>query len=140
MRRNQRGLAVSVEAAVVLPVIVLFIGLLLTLGRVALAQQHVGSAAAAGARAASLERNVGSAASAADAAVAAALSHRNLACRGTSVVADVGGVSRPLGTPASVSVHVLCEVDLADVSLPFIPGSISVEAERSSPVDPLRGK
>lgn len=58
MRRGERGLAVSVEAAVVLPVIVAFIGLLLTLGRVSMAEQHVGAAAAAGARAASLERSV----------------------------------------------------------------------------------
>lgn len=72
MRRDERGLAVSVEAAVVLPAIVLFLGLLLTLGRVVLAEQHVGAAASAGARAASLERTVGQARSAADSAVGSA--------------------------------------------------------------------
>lgn len=140
MSRSERGLAVSVEAAIVLPVLVLFIGLLLTLGRVALADQHVGSAAAAGARAASLERSVPKAAAAAEAAVANALAQRNVTCRNTGVSVDAAGVARAVGTAASVQVVVTCAVELADVSLPFVPGSISVTAERYSPVDPLRGK
>lgn len=140
MRRGERGLAVSVEAAVVLPVIVAFIGLLLTLGRVSMAEQHVGAAAAAGARAASLERSVAQGREEAEAAVLSALRQRNIECRSTSVDADVRGLARELGTRASVSVAVGCEVELSDVSLPFVPGSISVRAERSSPVDPLRGK
>lgn len=140
MRRDERGLAISVEAAVVLPALVLFIGLLLTLGRVVLAEQHVGAAASAGARSASLERSPGQARAAADSAVGAALAQRNLQCRSVAVVPDVSGVARALGTHATVSVQVTCAVELSDVSLPFIPGTISVTAERSSPVDPLRGK
>ncbi|GAA4901970.1 hypothetical protein GCM10025789_20760 [Tessaracoccus lubricantis] len=140
MRGGERGLAVSVEAAVVLPALVLFIGLLLTLARVALADQHVGAAAAAGARAASLERSAAVAQSSAESAVGSALEQRNVACRTTAVVADAAGVARELGTHAEVSVAVTCAVELADVSLPFVPGTISVTAERTSPVDPLRGK
>lgn len=140
MRRDERGLAVSVEAAVVLPAIVLFLGLLLTLGRVVLEEQHVGAAASAGARAASLERTVGQARSAADSAVGSALAQRNVACRSTEVSAGVEGVARALGTNATVTVEVTCRVELSDVSLPFVPGTVSVSAERSSPVDPLRGK
>lgn len=138
--RDERGLSISVEAAVVLPVIVLFIGLLLTLARIMLAEQHVGSAAAAGARAASLERSVAVAHREAEVAVGSALAQRNVACRSTVVDADAVGVARPLGAQATVTVSVTCAVELADVSLPFIPGTVEVTAQRSSPVDPLRGR
>lgn len=140
MRRDERGLAISVEAAVVLPVIVLFLGLLLTLGRVVLAEQHVGAAASAAARAASLERTVGAARAAADSAAVAMLGQRNLSCRSTAISADVSGLAKPVGTPAEVSAAVTCVVELADVAVPFMPGSITVSAERFSPVDPYRGR
>ena len=48
---RERGAAASVEAAVILPAILLFVALLLSLGRLALADQHVGAAASAAARA-----------------------------------------------------------------------------------------
>jgi len=137
---RERGLAVSVEAAVVLPVLVLFIGLLLTLARVALAEQQVGAAAAAGARAASLERSEPRAGDAAREAVTAALAQRGLTCTSHRVRVDAAAVARPIGQRGSVSVLVSCAVGLSDVSLPFVPGSVDVTAERRSPVDPLRGR
>ena len=140
MRRDERGLAVSVEAAVVLPALVLFIALLLSLARYALAEQDVGSAAAAGARAASLERSTAGAREAANAAVGQNLSEHNVTCLETSLHVDAAAVSRPLGERGNVTVLDGCRVSLADISLPFIPGSVSVTAERSSPVDPLRGR
>ncbi|MBB1484647.1 pilus assembly protein [Tessaracoccus sp. MC1865] len=140
MIRGERGLAVSVEASVVLPALVLFIGLLLTLARGVLAEQHVGAAAAAGARAASLERSVPAAQREARSAIEQALLQRDVACRHTAVDTDATGVARALGTQAAVTVSITCAVELADISLPFIPGTISVTAERASPVDPLRGK
>ncbi|SHJ58673.1 TadE-like protein [Tessaracoccus bendigoensis DSM 12906] len=139
-RRDERGLAASVEAAVVLPALVLFVGLLLTFARIALADQSVGSAAAAGARAASLERTPGAGQDAAASAVAAALAQHGLRCAHTDVTVDTAGLSRPLGQLASVRVSVTCQVSLADVSLPLIPGQVTVEAARTSPIDPLRGR
>ncbi len=129
---RERGLAVSVEAAVLLPVLALFIGLLVTLARVALAEQAIGSAAGAAARAATLSSS-GMEARAHEAA-ADALEERQAPCGSTTV-------SVALGTQAGrqvVRVRVACTVDLADVSLPLMPGSFHVSAERSSPVDPLR--
>ncbi|NHB83649.1 pilus assembly protein TadE [Tessaracoccus sp. HDW20] len=136
--RNQRGLAVSVEAAVVLPVLVLFIGLLLTLARIALAEQSVGAVAAAGARAASLERSQAHAGNAAREAVAASLAQHGLTCADHEVEIDAAAISLAPGQRGSVRVSVTCVVDLSDVTLPFMPGSLTVDADRRSPVDPLR--
>ncbi|AQP44379.1 TadE/TadG family type IV pilus assembly protein [Tessaracoccus flavus] len=140
MRWDQRGLSVSVEAAVIIPVLLLFVGLVITSARVAIAEQHVGAAAAAGARAASLERTVGPAREAATTAAGRVLAQHGTPCRHTAVVVDSSGVARGLGERAAVGVTVQCSVDLSDVSLPGVPGTITVAASRNSPVDPLRGR
>lgn len=140
MRRGERGLALSTEAAVVLPALVLFLGLLFSLARYAMAEQDVGSAAGSSARAASLERSAPAAARAAEEAASLALGEHNVACLSTEVRADVAAVARALGERGQVHVTVTCRVSLADITLPFIPGSLTVTATRSSPVDPLRGR
>ncbi|MHA6525113.1 TadE/TadG family type IV pilus assembly protein [Tessaracoccus sp. G1721] len=137
---GERGLAMSVEAVVILPVLVLFIGLVISLARIAIAEQSVGAAAAAAARSASLERSSSSAQSAALEAARLSLAQRHVACRTTDVAVDAAGVGRALGQRATVEVEVRCLVELRDVSLPFVPGSVSVTAARTSPVDPLRGR
>lgn len=141
MRGRERGLAASVEAAIILPVLVLFLGLLITLARVAIAQQQIDSAAAAGARAASLERTATRAEGRALDAVSAALGSSGTPCAATATEVSADAVARPIGTAGgTVVVHLECEVSLADVALPFIPGSVEIHAARSSPVDPLRGR
>jgi len=130
----------SVEAVVILPVLVLFIGLLISLARLAIAEQSVGAAAAVAARSASLERSSSSAHSAALEAASRSLAQRHVACRTTDVAVDATEVGRALGQRATVEVEVQCLVELRDVSLPFVPGSVSVTAARTSPVDPLRGR
>ncbi len=142
MRRagDERGLAMAVEAVVILPVLVLFIGLVISLARIAIAEQSVGAAAAAAARSASLERSSSRAHSAALEAARQSLAQRHVACRTTDVSVDAAGVGRALGQRATVNVEVRCLVELRDVSLPFVPGAVSVAAARTSPVDPLRGR
>ena len=97
-KRDQRGLAPSIEAVVILPVLVLFIGLLITLARVAIADQSVGSAAAAAARAASIERSPALAHRSAEEAARQALAQRSVPCRRTEVGVDASGVARRLGS------------------------------------------
>ncbi|HOA26188.1 MAG TPA: TadE/TadG family type IV pilus assembly protein [Arachnia sp.] len=137
---GERGAAASVEAAVILPAILLFVALLLSLGRLALADQHVGAAASAAARAAALERTVPAAERAADEALSQALAERDLACRTVFTAVDAAGVARALGEVGTVSVKVTCAVELSDISLPGVPGTVSVSATRDAPVDPLRGR
>lgn len=140
MRRDERGLAVSVEAAVLIPVLLLFVALVVTAARVAIAEQHVGAAASAAVRAASLERTTASAQAAGERAAGASLAEHGTTCRSTALRLDSTGVGRGLGERAVVTAEVTCVVDLADVSLPLVPGTHTVAAQRTSPVDPLRGK
>ena len=53
---------------------------------------------------------------------------------------DAAGVARALGEVGTVSVKVTCAVELSDISLPGVPGTVSVSATRDAPVDPLRGR
>ena len=129
---RERGLAVSVEAAVLLPVLLLFVGLVVSVARVAVTEQHVGAAAAAGARAASVARSLTERDEAGRSAVVAALAERGVGCVDTAVTHQVARDRS--------STRVRCTVSLADVSLPLVPGSFVVEAERTSPIDPLRGR
>ena len=140
MRRGQRGLSPSVEAAILLPALVLFIGLLITLARVAIAQQQVESAASAAARAASLERGPAVAHAEALEAARRMLAEAGSSCRDPSIAVDAPGVGGALGERGVVTVTISCTVPLADVALPMIPGSIEISTERASPVDPLRGR
>ena len=56
-RASERGSSVAVEAALVLPVAMLFVGLVIVMAGYAIAQQAVTAAATRAARAASLERS-----------------------------------------------------------------------------------
>ncbi|MEZ5085146.1 MAG: TadE/TadG family type IV pilus assembly protein [Tessaracoccus sp.] len=138
MTRNSRGLAASIEAAILLPVLVLFVGLLVISARIALAQQALTAVASQAARVASLERNVGEGQREASAAVRTGLAEHDLECVSSQIDVDVAGLAAPLGSAAEVRVAVRCSVSFADVSLPFMPGSHQLEAEAVSPVDRFR--
>ncbi|MCL1870590.1 MAG: pilus assembly protein [Promicromonosporaceae bacterium] len=135
--RDERGSS-SVEAAIVVPAFVLFLGLVIFAGRTALAHQAVQAAANDAARAASLARSPDAAQSAARDAAAETLANRDLKCARTDVVVDTSALSAPLGTYGSVSVEVRCLVDLGDLTVPGIPGTKAVTASMSSPVDAFR--
>lgn len=137
--KGERGLSASVETALLAPALILFVGLLLTLGRLALADQQIAAATTAAARAASLERSSSRAESAARTTLDSVLSERGVECRRARVRVDAAGVDRSVGQFATVRVHVRCTLSLADISLPLVPGSLEIAAEAGSPVDPLRG-
>lgn len=135
---GQRGHAPAVEAAIILPALVLVIGLLIVVARLVVADQAVTAAAGQAARAASIERSVTDARAAASAAVADGLAARNVTCRSQSLTIDASGLLAPLGAPASVQVEVTCAVALEDVALPGFPGTRTVTATGTSAVDTYR--
>lgn len=139
MRRDQRGMAVSVEAAIVIPALILFVGLVAILARDALAQQAVGAAAAQAARSASIERTVPEARAAALATAEAALRDGNMQCTQQAVTLDAAALNAPVGTPARVSVTVVCTV-AHDFGLPGFPSEHTIAQTRESPVDTYRGR
>lgn len=129
----------AVEAAIILPVLILFVALVIVLARDALAQQAIGGAASQGARAASLERSTASARASAESVAEAALSDAGVVCAQQSVTVDVSGLRAPLGTPSSVSVTVICVVSY-EVDLPGFPRQRRWSETRTSPVDTYRGR
>jgi Flp pilus assembly protein TadG len=137
--RRERGSA-SIEAAVGLPAFLLFVALIIGAGRVAIARQGVEAAAAEAARSASIERTQAGATHAADSAAAATLANQHLPCVTTQISVDTSGFAVPVGTPATVTATVTCVVNLADISVPGLPGTLSISATMGSPLDTYRGR
>lgn len=137
--RGQRGMSVAVEAALVLPVAMLLVGLVIILAGLALVQQAVDAAAYRAARAASLERSVRVAEEAAYAAAEAELSSSRIRCTNPTVSVDASGLGSPRGSVASVEVSVSCTAQFP-VSLPGLPAQRRVSATGNSPVDTYRGR
>lgn len=135
--RDERGSA-AIEAAIGLPAFLLFLGLIIAGGRLALAHQALQSAAADAARTASIARDAGDANTSAQQEAATSLNNQNLRCRSTEVSVDTSGFRVPTGQPADVTVTLTCRVDLADLSVPGVPGSRLIRATMSSPIDTWR--
>lgn len=135
--RDERGSA-AVEITMVAPVLALFILLIIFGGRLALARQAVQSAAFDAARAASLARTQGEARTAAAKTAAATLSNQKLPCVPTQLDLDTSGFTKPVGTPATVTVRLVCDVATGDLGLPGIAATVPVDAEATSPLDVFR--
>ncbi|MGY0541404.1 TadE/TadG family type IV pilus assembly protein [Nocardioides sp. YJ-D4] len=135
--RDERGSA-AIEAAIGLPAFILFVGLIIAGGRLALADQALQSAAADAARAASIARSASEADTSAGREAAASLNNQKLDCRSIQVVVDTSGFHVPTGQPADVTVTLSCRVDLADLSVPGVPGSRLIRASMTSPIDTWR--
>lgn len=129
--RDQRGSA-SLEAVLLVPVLLVVIGVVLALGRVVEARHDADDAAREAARAASLSRSADEAHDAARTAAAARLRTDGRTCH--SPLVDVDTIAfRPGGT---VAVTVSCTVDLAgDV----LPGSATIRSRSVAPLEPHRG-
>ena len=136
-RADERGSAV-LEAAIGLPAFLLFIGLILFAGRVAIATQAVDSAAAQAARTASIARTQTTANSTAQSAATGTLTDQQVNCTRTTVRVDTHGFTAPVGQPATVTATVSCAVNLSDLAVPGIPGTRTVTATASSPIDTYR--
>lgn len=135
--RDERGSA-AVEAAVGLPAFALFVGLIIFGGRTATTHSAVESAAADAARTASIARAASEAKSEAKAAAQASLANQDIHCLSVTVSVDVSDFGKTVGEAGSVSATVHCLLDLADLSVPGVPGSRLIKATSSSPLDTWR--
>lgn len=135
--RDERGSAV-IEAVVGVPAFMLFVLLIIAGGRLAIAQQVVQAAAADAARSASIARTQGQARTAGTGGAATSLANQALRCASRRVDVDTTGFAAPVGTPAKVTATVTCVVDLSDVTLPGLPGTRTITATMSSPIDTYR--
>lgn len=139
MRRHRDEGSVALELAILAPAL-LAVGLLVVAaGRVAHARDEVQTVAAQAARAASLQRTLTTAKSAAETEANAGLASEGTTC--TSMTVDVtGDFTTPLGTPGTVRVTVTCTASLAALALPGLPGSKSLTASGTAPLDAYRGR
>ena len=135
--RGERGSA-AVEAAIGLPAFMLFVGLIIFGGRTAITHAAVESAAADAARTASIARSASQASQGAQSAGQASLANQGIRCLSVTVTVDVSDFARTVGEPGSVTATVECRLDLADLSVPGVPGSRLIKASSNSPLDTWR--
>jgi Flp pilus assembly protein TadG len=134
-----RGSA-TVELTLVVPALVLVLGLLVAGGRIWFARTTVTEAAQSAARAASLARAPGPAAADGQDAGRASLSTAGLRCASSSVEVRTAAFAVPVGTPATVRATVRCTVPLADILLPGLPGSLTLDGQGAAALDTYRGR
>jgi Flp pilus assembly protein TadG len=129
---GDRG-SLTVELVVLTPVLLVLALAVTAFGRVAEARQQVAEAARAGAEAAAVQSDPAGAraASAADATVGTADART---CSERQVLTDTSRFV-PGGF---VTVTVVCRVPLADLSIPGMPGTTTVRATSTAPIDPYR--
>lgn len=135
--RGDEGSA-AIEAAVVLPALIMFLCLALAGGRIVTSGAKIDAAAEDAAREASIHRSAGAAESAARAAAAESLSDQGIACTSTTVQVSTSGLSVPVGQVSTVSATITCTVSLSDLLLPGVPGARTLTSTATSVVDQYR--
>jgi len=125
----------SAELMILVPMVMLLLGFAVTVGRLTTTDQEVTSASRDAARAASLRQSPGAAQADADSAARSTMSRAGVGCQTLTISVDTSQL-QPGG---QVSATVTCVVGLADVVGLGIPGSRTVSATSTSPVDTYRG-
>jgi Flp pilus assembly protein TadG len=136
-RQRERGSA-TLELAVVSLGLLGVLALLAVAGRTQVAAHAVEEAARDAAREASIARSAEDARATARSAAARTLREQGLRCVGTDIAVDTSGFQQPAGRRAHVAATVTCRVDLADIALPGLPGTRTVTADFTSPLDTYR--
>ena len=139
--RRDHGSA-TLELSILVPAMLLLLGFVVVVGRVAIANATVTSVAGNAAREASLARNASAAAAAGSSSARAALAAQAVRCEGGgTVTVDVSGYAAAAqGTPGqAVAVTVTCLVSFSDLAAPGLPGSRTLSDRGVSPIDPNRG-
>lgn len=125
------------ELVILAPVVFLLLAFVVAAGRTSIAQGSVAAAARDAARQASISLTPGAAQTAALSSAMTALGQDGLDCRPV-VTVDTAGFGIPVGQPATVSATVTCTVSLSDLLVPGLPGSRTLTATFTSPLDPFR--
>ena len=131
--RGEEGQAIA-ELVIVAPVLLIIIVLMVALGRVDSAQGDVESAARAGVQEAVVQADTGAAQAQATAAATNTLAGAGLTCPAPQITTDTSNFV----AGGTVSVTVTCVTSLADVSVPGVPGSKTLTASATAPIDEFR--
>ena len=128
--REDDGQAIA-ELVIVAPVLLLIIVLMVALGRIDSAQGDVESAARAGVQAAVVQPDAADAQTEATSAAISTLAGAGLTCLSPQISTDTSNFV----AGGTVSVRVTCVTSLADVSIPGVPGSKTLTATATAPLD-----
>jgi Flp pilus assembly protein TadG len=154
-RRTRRGLLVrrdaqqavaaddgnaALELVILAPVLLALIGLVISAGRISIAQGSVNAAARDAARQASISLTPAAAQAAGQASARAALRQDGLDCQPVVLINVSQFATTQPGEPAAVAATVKCAVSLSDLALPGLPGSMRLQAEFTSPLDIYRSR
>lgn len=131
---SDRG-STAIEAAILVPVLLIFVLLGLAAGRIVLAQESVDGAASDAAREASIARTPGESAGAASATALSTLNSQGLHCQGGPTVSVNTGSIGTVGQVGTVTATVSCVVELGDLGL---GANKTVRASFTSVVDTYR--
>jgi Flp pilus assembly protein TadG len=134
LRDDEQGSAAA-ELVLITPVLILMLLFVVFCGQTADANLRLEDAAHQAARAASLARSTTTAQNDAQTTASAALANAGITCQNLAVTVNTAGL-RPGST---VSVNVTCTVELSGLTLLGVPGSTTLSASFSSPVDKYRG-
>ncbi|MEN8649730.1 TadE/TadG family type IV pilus assembly protein [Streptomyces sp. 21So2-11] len=134
MRRDDRG-STAIEAAIITPPLILFLLLALAAGRIVMAGHVVDAATEDAARQASISRVPGDARESALSAARTTLTGQGLHCASTSIALDTAGLGAEVGEAGTVTATVTCQVNLADLALPGVPGTHTMTSTFTSAVN-----
>jgi Flp pilus assembly protein TadG len=137
---DDRGNA-PLELLMLAPIILLLISMIVAAGRITVAQGAADAAAREAARQASIAPNQAAAEQAAMSSATNALRADGLDCEPQVSLPGLGAAfGSPIGTSAPVRARVTCTVRLSDLLVPGLPGSLSLSASFTSPLDPYRSR
>jgi Flp pilus assembly protein TadG len=137
LRDREQG-SLSAELVLLAPAMLAFALFLIACGRISLATITVQDAANAAARNASLSRTVGAATANATTGANNSVNLAGLDCINLQISVDPSGITAPLGTIGNVATTITCTLNLSDIALPGLPGTYTITATGTSPVDPFR--
>ena len=135
--RDERGES-GVGLLIAAPAIGLLIAIAVMGGRIGAAQTSIESAAGVAAREATLARNPGQAESNARQSARMTLDQTDFTCGSQNITLDTSALRNAPGIPGSVSATITCTVPLSDLAIPGTPGSWTITADATSPVDTYR--
>lgn len=135
--RSDQGSA-AIEAAIILPSLIMFLCLAIAGGRLVTSGAKIDAAAEDAAREASIHRTAAAAQGAAHSAAAESLNDQGITCASTTVSVNTGGLNVPVGQVGTVTVTVNCTVSLSDLLLPGVPGARTLTSTATSVVDQYR--
>jgi Flp pilus assembly protein TadG len=124
----------ALELVIVTPVLLVMLLLVVGFGRLTHGRQLVQQAAAAAARAATLDSDPGQAGTDAEQAAHDTLTQAGVSCRTFNASVDTGDF-RPGG---QVTVTVTCTTSLSDLGLVGFPGAKTLTASATSPLEQYR--